>query len=225
MKWIIGIGILVAGGGGVGAWQYMLHTHEPAQVVAFINAYAEYAEYAQVLETLTTAPGSGGNEARQQLHQQLTIALSADRTSIERLQAAREARTALATIRQAVDNAQSSSARLYTLIDALEEVAHRLVDVQNAQDAAYIVAQVRSRQESSARIASVLSATNDTTDGIVSEIIASEGNLTNEHILRINAVTNDAEQRYETVADEVRSLQQIRTELERAFQTFVTRAL
>ncbi len=214
------------GGGGVYLWLYFGGFEaEQGKAIAFIDAYGNYAEIADTVEALTHLPGTEGNADRAELMTLLESVLTEGMEPERRDTLARLAFANLDNLKKEVDAAQASQAKLYQLLQDLDNASlvFRGVDLRTRTEA--IVELARKRAELSARVTSILSETNEQTYTIITRILADKGELTQEHITEINNATAEAEKRFATLTDLYAELSAKKAELDIAFTAFASTAI
>lgn len=226
MKWIAIVFLLLIATAGGGAWYYYGNMHgEPEAAVAFVEAYGEYDEAATQVEALINAPATGGNGARQALLSLLGSILTGEQTPEEREKSARAAFSELEQLRREVDAAQAAQASIYSRIDALAVAASGFRAKRHADVADTIVDLSRERVEIGSQITSILSETNEHTYAIITRILEEEGELSQAHIVDINAATDAAETRFDNLNHLYQDLAAKRNEAEERFKLLVRAAL
>jgi hypothetical protein len=214
------------GGGGVYAWRYYGgFVGEQQQVIAFIDAYGAYAEVAERVEVLVHLPGTQGNSDRAELLELLNSVLTGTIDSTRREELARLAFNNLTTLKKEIDGAQAAQALLYEELQKLDAASKVFSGIARQRDAADIVEQARKRAELSARITSILSEMNDHVYAIITRILEDRGELTSAHAQDINASTDAAEDRFDTLSGLYAELIDKRTDIEMNFTDFAKHAL
>lgn len=226
MKWILLALLIIATLIGGGLWYYYGDIHgEPTATVAFVEAYGEYEEVATQVEKLINAPAAGGNSARQALLSLLSSILTGEQTPEEREQSARAAFAELEQLRREVDAAQAAQASIYSRLDALSVAAQGFRAKRYVDEAQGIVVLSRQRVELGSQITSILAETNEHTYAIITRILDEKGNLSQAHIVDINAATDAAEVRFETLNTRYQELAAKRDEASARFNALVRTAL
>ncbi len=191
---------VAVGGGGTFLWFYYggFET-ERKEAITFIEMYGEYAQVANQVESLVHLPGTEGNTSRAELLALLESILTKSMTAEKRDQLTRLAYANLDVIKREVDLAQTAQAQLYEVLQDLDNLSRTFSSIELRTHAVDIVRVGRRRAELSARITSVLSEMHEETQAIITRILAENGELTDEHIIRINESTENAERRFETL--------------------------
>ncbi len=220
--------ILIAtllGAGATYAWRYYGgFAGEKGAAVAFVDAYGAYDEAATQVETLVHLPGAEGNDDRAELLALLSAILTEKMDDVKRESLARIAFTHLDTIKREIDAAQAGQARLYALLQDLDNASRVFRGIELRTAAEGVVQAARSRAEVAAHILSLLSDTNEHTYAIITRILAEHGALSSEHATAINAATAEAEERHNDTAALYDTLAAKHTELLRAREAFTERA-
>ncbi len=214
------------GGGGVYAWLYYGgFGGEKGTAVAFIDSYGAYAEVADQVDAYTHLPGTGDNVNRQELQSLLTSILTENMEDGHRAELARLAYADLDALKKEVDQAQAAQAKLYQVLQDLDNASRVFHGIDLRTKAAEIVTMARARTELSARITSVLSETNDQTYAIITRILSDNGALTDAHKTEINDATDEAEKRFDTLKQLYDQLIAKKADLDRSFQSFAHAAI
>lgn len=219
------VGAILLGGGGTFLWLYYGGFEgEQGKVVAYIDQYGAYSEIAEQVELLVHLPGTEGNTDRAELLALLESILTKDMEKEKREELARLAYTNLSSIKKEIDAAQIAQARLYEVLQDLDNVSRMFNSMNLRKQASEIVVMARRRAEISARITSILSETNEQTYAIITRILAEKGELSSSHIMEINDATSAAEKRFATLGDLYTELLSKKNEMSEMFKNFATSA-
>lgn len=219
------LGALALGGGGTFLWLYYGGFEgEHGKVIAFVDQYGAYAEVAGQVELLVHLPGTEGNSDRAELFALLESMLTKEMEKEKRDELARLAYVNLTEIKKEIDAAQIVQAKLYEVLQDLDNASRSFSAIDLRNQSSDIVAMARKRAEISARITSILSETNEQTYAIITRILADGGELTDTHITDINNITEEAERRFSTLEGLYVELIDKKTEMDNAFKNFATSA-
>lgn len=224
MKSVITIIIvaLLIGGGGTFLWVYYGGFEgEQGKAVAFINYYGDYAEVAERVEQQVHLPGTEQNTNRAELYSLLDSILTKKMIPRERESLAHLASTNLAVLKDEIDSAQIGQAKLYDVLQYLDNASRVFSSIDLNNRATEIVALARKRAEISAHITSLLSESNEQTQEIISRILIDKGELTQAHIVELNASTEEAERRFGVLEGLYLELIAKKEEIEIAFKNFI----
>jgi len=217
---------LLFGGGGTFLWLYYGgFGGEKVTAMAFIDIYGEYAHVAEQVETLVHLPGTEGNTNRSELLALLNSILTEDMKPERREALARLAFSNLDVIKKEIDSAQTAQAKLYQILQDLDNASKGFSSIELRNKANGIVEVARKRAEISARITSVLSEINEQTYSIITRMLAEKGVLSNEHATDINSATSDAERRFNDLEGLYSELISKKTETDKIFKDFVSNAI
>ncbi len=217
---------ILLGGGLAFLWLYYGGFEgEQEKVIAFIDVYGEYTQIAEGVESLVYLPGVEHNSDRRELLALLNSILTESMEPERREELSRLAFTNLDVLKKEVDSAQAVQAKLYQVLQDLDNASREFESIELSKRTDEIVSIARKRAETSARITSILSETNEHTYSIITRIIADKGNLSSEHIGEINTATFEAEKRFSTLEDLYRELQAQRKTIDEKFTSFTKVAL
>lgn len=227
MKLFLTISIaLLVGGGGTFLWVfYGGFEGEQAAAVTFIDYYVNYDEVASEVEQLVHIPGTEGNVDRAEVLTLLESILTKKMETAQRKNLAQLALTNLNIVKQEIDRAHIAQAKLYEVLQELDNTARVFTSIDLRNRATEIIALARKRAEYSANITSILSKNNEQTYVILTRILVDEGALSQEHIAELNSATGEAEARFETLETLYDELLKKKNEVEHAFASFVDVAL
>lgn len=214
------------GGGSVFLWLYYGGGAGEREVaVVFIDQYVSYNEVATEVEQLVHLPGTEGNTNRSELYSLLDSILTKSMESAQRESLTRLALTNLTALKEEIDSAQISQAKVYQVLQDLDNASKAFSSIDLRTRALDIVTLSRKRAEISARITSILSENNEQILIILTRVLTDKGELTQEHISEINVVTADAEKRFETLEALYSELITKKEEVEVVFKNFIEAAL
>lgn len=217
---------LLVGGGGTFLWLYYGGFEgERSTAIAFIDAYGEYAEVAEEVEHLVYLPGTKGNTERSELLALLNSILTEDLEPERRATLARLAFANLDGIKKEIDSAQIAQAKLYLVLQDLDNASREFSSIELRRHVDGIVTMARKRAELSAHITSILSEINEQTYAIITRILADEGVLSAEHISAINSATAEAEKRFALLEGLYVELLAKKEEMDTAFAVFTQQAI
>jgi len=217
---------ILLGGGGTFLWLYYGGFEgEKAISVTFVDHYVNYEEIAQEVELLVHLPGTEGNIDRAELLTLLDSILTKKMDAVQRKNLAQLALTNLNTIKQEIDSAHVAQAKLYEVLQELDDASRVFSSIDLRNRAEKIVFSARKRAELSANITSILSKNNEQTYTILARILVDEGELSSAHITELNSATNETEKRFGTLEQLYSELVVKKKEVEDAFATFVAVAL
>ncbi len=217
---------LLFGGGGTFAWLYYGGFEgESESAIVFIEVYGDYMEIVEHVEYFVNLPGSSGNVDRAELLALLNSILTDKLEPIRREELARLAFTNLDVLKKEIDSAQASQARLYKMLQDLDNTAKSFSSIDLRNRSLGLVDMARKRAELSSRITSVLSETNEHIYSIITRILADGGELTQKHMININASTLEAEDRFDTLNDLYKELADIKNEMDIVFKDFARVAI
>lgn len=217
---------LLLGGGGTFLWLYYGGFEgERSQAIVFIEAYGQYTEIANTVENLVHLPGTEGNIDRAELLVLLNSILTDTLVPQRRAELARLAFTNLDSIKKEIDGAQVAQAKLYQVLQDLDDASQAFTSIDLRNRVEEIVTLARKRAEISARITSILSETNEQTYAIITRILADEGVLSNAHVTEINISTAEAEKRFATLENLYIEIQKKKLEMDTMFSQFTKQAL
>jgi hypothetical protein len=217
---------LLIGGGGTFLWLYYGGFEgEKSTAIAFIDVYGEYSAIANSVESLVHLPGTKGNTERSELLALLNSILTEDLEPERRATLARLAFANLDGIKKEIDSAQIAQAKLYQVLQDLDNASREFSSIELRGHVEEIVTMARKRAELSAHITSILSEINEQTYAIITRILADEGALSAEHVSSINSVTADAEKRFVLLEGLYVELVAKKEEMDKAFVQFTQQAL
>ena len=217
---------LVFGGGGTFLWLYYGGFHgEDGEAIAFIDKYGDYNEIATEVEFLVHLPGTENNADRAELLALLETILTEDITNNKRKTLARLAFANIDNLKKEIDAAQIKQAELYEVLQDLDNSSRQFSSIDLRNRSSDIVTLSRKRAEIAARITSILSEINEHSYAIITRILSDNGELTQEHIIAINNITTDAENRFDTLEELYNDLIRMKNEIDEAFKEFAAAAL
>lgn len=223
---LIIVALLVLMGGGAYAWYYFGgFDGDDAGAIAFIDAYGAYSEAALKVDALTHAPTVEQNEGRVDLLERLTSILTGTLTAAERESQARAAFGDLDALKREIDAAQAAHGDLYKTQRDLEAAGVRLANARSEAVAKEILALARSRTELAISITSLVSENHDHMYAILTRILDERGELSQEHVIQINASTDGAEARRDELERSYEELVRIEAETRATFARFVAVAM
>ncbi|HCC04855.1 TPA: hypothetical protein DEP58_00940 [Patescibacteria group bacterium] len=217
---------ILLGGGGTFLWLYYGGFEGEQEIsVAFIDYYVDYEETALEVEQLVHLPGTEGNVDRAELLTLLDSILTKEMDAPHRANLAQLALTNLNTLKQEIDKAHTAQAKLYEVLQELDNASRIFSSIDLRTRAEKIVISARKRAELSANITSILSKNNEQTYAILARILVDEGELSQAHITELNSATAETEKRFSTLEQLYSELVVKKKEVEDMFATFVAVAL
>ncbi len=217
---------ILLGGGGTFLWIfYGGFGNERDVAMEFIEVYGDYTDIVNRVEYFVHLPGTENNSDRRELLTLLNSILTDNIEPERREELARLAFTNLDVLKKEVDSAQIYQARLYKVLQKLDEASRKFSSVDLRNRAMNIVALARKRAEISSRITSVLSETNEQTYAIITRILEEKGKLTNEHIIQINETTDVAEERFASLELLYAEIMKKKEEMNSEFNDFIKVAM